>query len=95
MPGLNQSGDQPLPNHAGGAGKKYSHTSLYASPRDGGKRYALVVLASACDRGRRADPADQIQIRHEPVSPIDVVHLMEPATAVRNVSRELMSALGH
>jgi hypothetical protein len=32
------------------------------------------MLASACDLGRRADPADQIRIRHEPVSPIDVQH---------------------
>jgi hypothetical protein len=28
LPGLNQPGNQPLPNHAGGAGKKYSHTII-------------------------------------------------------------------
>jgi hypothetical protein len=28
VPGLNQPGNQPLPNHAGGAGKKYSHTII-------------------------------------------------------------------
>jgi hypothetical protein len=28
VPGLNQPGNQPLPKHAGGAGKKYSHTII-------------------------------------------------------------------
>jgi hypothetical protein len=28
VPGLNQQGNQPLPNHAGGAGKKYSHAII-------------------------------------------------------------------
>ena len=28
VPGVNQPGNQPLPNHAPGAGKKYSHTII-------------------------------------------------------------------
>jgi hypothetical protein len=28
VPGPNQPGNEPLPNHAGGAGKKYPHTII-------------------------------------------------------------------
>jgi hypothetical protein len=31
VPGLNQPGNEPLPNHPGGAGKKYSHTIITSS----------------------------------------------------------------
>ena len=33
VPGLNQPGNQPLPNHAGGAGKKYPHTIILGFDR--------------------------------------------------------------
>jgi hypothetical protein len=49
----------------------------------------LVVLASACDLGRGADPADQIRIKHES-APIDVVHLMEPTEIYDHPDNELI-----
>jgi hypothetical protein len=60
MPGLNQPGDQPLPNRAGGTGKKHSHTSNVgaASSMASGTKSALINhLAEQNDIPRKAAPA--------------------------------------
>jgi hypothetical protein len=41
VPGLHQPGNQPLPNHAGGAGKKYSHPIIVGHLLEFEKRLSI------------------------------------------------------
>jgi hypothetical protein len=51
----------------------------------------LVVLASACDLGRGADPAGiRFESSTSPSAPIDVVHLMEPTEIYDHPDNELI-----